>query len=180
MWLLSCVACVCVCVFVCVCVCVCACVCVCVCACVCVTFGMCVSVVELPSWLTQPAPPLLPVPCVSSTHRDNATPLGNEDEEEDDVHFDEHHLLVLNLEATSVEALKTLDTTEIQVRLLYMYVNSTPRDICALPFHPPPHTPTHPTTLPSCLIHPPARPITNPRTAGGDRRGDCRASGPRP
>lgn len=40
-----------------------------------------------------------------------------DEDEEEDTHFDDHHVLVLNLEATSVEALPELETAEIQVRV---------------------------------------------------------------
>jgi len=45
-----------------------------------------------------------------------------EEEEDDDVHFDDHHVLVLNFEATSIEALETLDTAEIQVRTVLRWM----------------------------------------------------------
>lgn len=45
----------------------------------------------------------------------NTTPNSAVDEEEEDVHFDDHHILVLDLEATSTEALDKLDAAEIQV-----------------------------------------------------------------
>lgn len=56
-----------------------------------------------------------PHPTHTRTHR-------AETADEDDVHFDDHHVLVLSLEATSVEALASLEAAEVQVHFVCLFM----------------------------------------------------------